>query len=148
MIGVRFESPGKALRKQMSGIAFDDCSIVVSVLKDGPGYTTGIEDYDLITAIDGDPKANPAAIRKRIAALKPGDCVLLSVRRGTATMDVSLVSVPWKHVPIPMEANPMPIAVSPSPVAPPTPGTPNAPADVNAKGRPAASPQRTAGQDP
>ena len=115
MIGVRFEAPGRALLKQLPGVPLHDCAIVIAVLPNGPGHAAGIEDFDLVTAVDAVPSASPAAIRKRLAELTPGDPIVLTIRRGNSTKDISVVSAPWKHVPIPMEVHPLPVAIAASP---------------------------------
>ena len=140
MIGLRFETPGKALTKHL-GADVSNCALVVAVMENGPGYLVGIEDFDLVTAIDGKAPATPEAIRARLKTMAPGDSIVLSVRRGSTTKDYSLQSKAWKHVPLPAPLQPPPFTRNPSPMMP---GTPNMPADTNSNGRPAAAPQRTA----
>ncbi len=144
MIGVRFEAPGKALHKQLVGVSLKDCSIIVAVMASGPGHAAGLEDFDIVTALDGSAEASPEAIRRRIAQLSPGDQLALTIRRGNVTKDFSVVAAPWKHVPLPAELQPRPVAIAPSPKLVPPAGTPNAPADTNPRGRPAAAAQPTA----
>ncbi len=143
MIGVRFETPGKALAKHLEGDA-SKYSIVVAVLVDSPGYLAGIEDFDLVTAIDGKSPASPADIRQRLTAMTAGESITLTIRRGTITKDFTLATQPWKHVPLPAPLQPPPFVRSPSPTVPPVPGTPNAPGDKDVRGRPAAAAQRSA----
>ncbi len=143
MIGVRFEAPGPALKKHLADLKLDDCSLVIAVMADGPGHAAGVEDFDIVTAIDGNSPASPAAIRTRIAALAPGDPITFSIRRGDSVSEVKLTSIPWKHVPIPMELQQPQAPIAPSPKLEPTPGTPNAPQDTDSRGRPAAAPQRS-----
>ena len=140
MIGLRFETPGKALTKHL-GADVSNCALVVAVMENGPGYLVGIEDFDLVTAIDGKAPATPEAIRARLKTMAPGDSIVLSVRRGSTTKDYSLQSKAWKHVPLPAPLQPPPFTRNPSPMMP---GTPTMPADTNSNGRPAAAPQRTA----
>lgn len=143
MIGVRFETPGAALTKHI-GIDPTMCAIVVAVLQDGPGFVAGIEDFDLITAIDGKSPASPTDIRSKLNSMAPGDSIVLSVRRGSTSKEYSIQSKGWKHVPLPAQLQPSPMTKLPSPLPPQVPGTPNAPADSNANGRPAAAAQRSA----
>jgi len=143
MICVRFETPGPALRKHLAPLRLEECSIVVAVLADGPGHAAGVEDFDIVTAVDGDAHASPAAIRTRIAELKPGDPLTLSIRRASTDLQLKIVSVPWVHAPIPVELHTPPVAIAPSPRLEPVSGAPNAPADTDARGRPAAAAQRS-----
>ena len=139
MIGVRFETTGKALTKHM-GSDVSNCALVVAVMENGPGYMAGIEDFDLVTAIDGKTPATPEAIRDRLKLMTPGDSIVLTIRRGTIIKDYSLVSKAWKHVPLPAELQTPPITRKSSPILQ---GTPNMPSNSNSNGRPAAAPQQT-----
>jgi predicted metalloprotease with PDZ domain len=139
MIGVRFETTGKALTKHL-GSDVSNCALVVAVMENGPGYMAGIEDFDLVTAVDGKTPATPEAIRDRLKLMTPGDSIVLTIRRGTIIKDYSLVSKAWKHVPLPAELQTPPITRKSSPILQ---GTPNMPSNTNSNGRPAAAPQQT-----
>ena len=139
MIGVRFETTGKALTKHL-GSDVSNCALVVAVMENGPGYMAGIEDFDLVTAVDGKTPATTEAIRDRLKLMAPGDSIVLTIRRGTIIKDYSLVSKAWKHVPLPAELQTPPITRKSSPILQ---GTPNMPSNSNSNGRPAAAPQQT-----
>ena len=139
MIGVRFETTGKALTKHL-GSDVSNCALVVAVMENGPGYMVGIEDFDLVTAVDGKTPATPEAIRNRLKLMTPGDSIVLTIRRGTIIKDYSLISKAWKHVPLPAELQTPPINRKSSPILQ---GTPNMPSNSNSNGRPAAAPQQT-----
>ena len=139
MIGVRFETTGKALTKHL-GSDVSNCALVVAVMENGPGYMAGIEDFDLVTAVDGKTPATPEAIRNRLTLMTPGDSIVLTIRRGSIIKDYSLVSKAWKHVPLPAELQTPPITRKSSPILQ---GTPNMPSNSNSNGRPAAAPQQT-----
>lgn len=140
MLGIRFEDPGEALVKHF-GSEVSGCALVVSVMPNGPGYRAGIEDFDIITAVNGKTPATPLAIRSVLQGMLPKQSVTLTVRRGKVSKDVVVESVAWKHIPLPAELQPEPTRPMPSPRIP---GTPNMPTETNDRGRPAASPQRTA----
>jgi membrane-associated protease RseP (regulator of RpoE activity) len=140
MLGVRFEDPGEALVKHL-GAEVNGCALVVSVMPNGPGYRAGIEDFDIITAVNGKSPATAAAIRSALQRMSPGQSITLTVRRGKVSRDFAIETVAWKHIPLPAEMQPEPMRPVPSPKIP---GTPNMPADTNERGRPAAAPQRTA----
>ena len=139
MIGVRFETTGKALTKHL-GSDVSNCALVVAVMENGPGYMSGIEDFDLVTAVDGKTPATPEAIRDRLKVMTPGDSIVLTIRRGKIIKDYSLVSKAWMHVPLPAELQTPPITRKSSPILQ---GTPNMPSNSNSNGRPAAAPQQT-----
>jgi len=140
MLGIRFEEPGEALVKHL-GSDVTGCAVVVSVMPNGPGYRAGIEDFDIVTAVNGKAPATPQAIRAALQRTLPGQSITLTVRRGKVSKDFVVETVAWKHVPLPAELQPEPTR----PVASPKiPGTPNMPTDTNDRGRPAAAPQRTA----
>ena len=139
MIGVRFETTGKALTKHL-GSDVSNCALVVAVMENGPGYMAGIEDFDLVTAVDGKTPATTEAIRDRLKLMNPGESIVLTIRRGTIIKDYSLVSKAWKHVPLPAELQTPPITRKSSPILQ---GTPNMPSNTNPNGRPAAAPQQT-----
>jgi len=140
MLGIRFEEPGEALVKHL-GSDVNGCALVVSVMPSGPGYRAGIEDFDIVTAVNGKAPATPLAIRAALQQTSPGQSITLTVRRGKVSKNFSVETVPWKHIPLPAELQPEPTR----PVASPKiPGTPNMPTDTNDRGRPAAAPQRTA----
>ncbi len=140
MLGVRFEEPGEALVKHL-GSDVNGCSLVVSVMPNGPGYRAGIEDFDIITAVNGKSPATPAAIRAVLQGMSAGQSITLTVRRGKVSKDFVLETLAWKHIPLPAELQPEPTRPVPSPKIP---GTPNTPTNLNDRGRPAAAPQRTA----
>ena len=140
MLGVRFEEPGEALVKHL-GSDVNGCALVVSVMPNGPGYRAGIEDFDIITAVNGKSPATPAAIRSVLQRMSPGQSITLTVRRGKMSKDFVVETLAWKHIPLPAELQPEPTRPVPSPKIP---GTPNMPTDTNDRGRPAAAPQRTA----
>jgi len=140
MLGVRFEEPGEALVKHL-GSDVNGCALVVSVMPNGPGYRAGIEDFDIITAVNGKSPATPAAIRSVLQRMSPGQSITLTVRRGKVSKDFVVETLAWKHIPLPAELQPEPTRPVPSPKIP---GTPNMPTDTNDRGRPAAAPQRTA----
>lgn len=54
-------------------------AIVRRVLEDSPASTAGLEEGDVITAIDGEPVESPRALADAIAECEPGDRVTLTV---------------------------------------------------------------------
>jgi S1-C subfamily serine protease len=58
--------------------------IVRAVAEDSPAADAGLEEGDIITAVDGEPLAGPQALVEAIADRKPGDTVTLTVYRRDA----------------------------------------------------------------
>lgn len=63
---------------------------IKDVVKGGAGDDAGLKTGDLITALDGSPIANSAALVAALRAYRPGDKVTLTVQRGEDTKDVEV----------------------------------------------------------
>lgn len=70
--------------------------MVRSLVPDGPAAKAGLEIYDVITRVAGNPVGSPKEITGRITAHKPGDTVKLDlIHKGKATqLDVTLGTKP------------------------------------------------------
>jgi membrane-associated protease RseP (regulator of RpoE activity) len=55
--------------------------IIAEVAEDSPAAEAGLQQGDVITAIDGEPVASPRALTEAVANRKPGDRVTLGVYR-------------------------------------------------------------------
>jgi hypothetical protein len=146
MLGARLEIPGPAVARH-AGIDPSTCSIVTSVLADGPAARAGLEPWDIVTAMGGAQPATPAAIRAALKSRMPGDVMSLRIRRGQETRDISVTLAAWTHVPLPAELQPHPDATVAQPAAPQgSPanlkrGLPTAPSARDSSGRPMPVPQ-------
>jgi S1-C subfamily serine protease len=54
-------------------------ALVIEVLEDGPAWAAGLEEGDVITAVDGKPMDGPQAVSEAISRYQPGDRVVLTV---------------------------------------------------------------------
>ncbi len=54
-------------------------AVVQSVFEDSPASAAGLEEGDVVTAIDGEPVEDPQALADAIAAREPGDTITLTV---------------------------------------------------------------------
>lgn len=150
MLGARLEVPGPAIARH-AGIDPSTCSIITAVLPDGPAAKAGLETWDVVIGMGGTQAATPAAIRSALRARVPGDVVVMKVRRGQETRDISITLDAWKQVPLAGELQPMPGAAAAAPAAaPPVPqgaptdlrrGLPTAPNARDSSGRPMPVPQ-------
>jgi serine protease DegQ len=56
-------------------------TLVASVLKDGPADKAGIKPGDILIAVEGKPVKNSSETLNLVAALPPGDTVIITVIR-------------------------------------------------------------------
>jgi hypothetical protein len=146
MLGARLEVPGPAIALH-AGIDPSTSSIITAVLPDGPASKAGLETWDVVVGMGGVQAATPAAIREALRARVPGDTIVLKVRRGDQTRDISITLDAWKQVPLAGELQPPPGATAVVPAAPQgspsdlRKGLPTAPNARDAAGRPMPVPQ-------
>lgn len=71
---------------------------IVTVFKNGPCYSAGVQKSDLLVAIDSDAISDPNAASRIIAKKNIGDKIKLTLKRGNQVVDVSitLTAVPEK----------------------------------------------------
>ena len=73
------------------GLARQDGVMVKRVLADSPAERAGLRPFDIVLAIDGEAVLTAHRLLQRIARMRPGDTVTLSVLRGRQTIDLPLV---------------------------------------------------------
>lgn len=84
MMGVQLGEPSPALERHLE-LEPGTTTLITGLYAGLPAHAAGIEEFDVITSIDGRTPANPAALRQALAALEPGDTVRLGViNRGSA----------------------------------------------------------------
>jgi serine protease DegQ len=78
------------------GIASESGVLVIDVVPGGPADDAGVEAGDVITAINGEPVAEPGDLLVELRASEPGDRVELGLLRGGAeeTIEVELGAAP------------------------------------------------------
>lgn len=158
MLGARLEVPGAGIARHLS-LDPSTCSIITSVMPEGPSAKAGLEAWDIVVAVDGAQPATPPAVRSLLRSKSPGDTVTLRVRRAQDTRDVQVTLTAWTQVPLPLEVQPlgasgpataMPAAAAATPAAPAAPagpptdlskGLPTAPRARDQAGRPMPVPQ-------
>lgn len=86
VIGVGISPVQGALAAQL-GLEPGTATVIDQVYDDSEASKAGLKQYDIITGVEGED-ASPEAIRKAIAAKKPGEPVTLEVRRGTETLTI------------------------------------------------------------
>src|ERR1700759_4820407 len=86
---------GKTIAHPYLGVSLQDASInsqgaqVEGVASRSPAAAAGLHTGDLITAVNGTAVAGPSQLVADLDALKPGDKVTLTVRRGSRTLELS-----------------------------------------------------------
>ena len=92
MLGVHLADPGPALRKHLRlepGVG----SMIRGLYKGLPAERAGLQQYDVIIAIDGEPVNDPGTILETLAETEAGDEITLSVvqngrhKQFTVTLD-------------------------------------------------------------
>jgi serine protease Do len=86
-LGVKIQDLTAGLAKSF-GDTNTTGSLVSQVLPATPAQKAGLEDGDIITAVDGNPVADSLALRNRIAAVAPGKEANLTVLRDGKTMTI------------------------------------------------------------
>lgn len=89
MLGVRMVAAGPAFAKHR-GVDPNNATLITHVAKDTPASKGGMEDWDLVIAINGNDDASPASIRAILDSAKPGDTVTFTVRRGEDKTDLTI----------------------------------------------------------
>ena len=95
MLGVTMEQPGAALVKHM-GINPARSTLLVDVIPGLPAAKAGLEDHDVVIAVDGSKDAGPHDIRRKLRGMKAGDSITFTIRRGAESKTVTLQADAWK----------------------------------------------------
>jgi cytochrome c biogenesis protein CcmG, thiol:disulfide interchange protein DsbE len=73
------------------GVTFSPTSArITGVLASSPGTKAGLQAGDEIATLDGAPVANVADVRARLAPHRPGDRVVVTIRRAGATSEITV----------------------------------------------------------
>ena len=92
-IGVTFNEINEAVRKEYK---IDDLSglYVQDVIKDGAAANAGIKKGDVITKVEGHVIYSSSDLQERVARLRPGDKVKVTVKRDGKEREATLVLRP------------------------------------------------------
>ncbi len=89
-LGIQFGPVSKPLVAHL-GLSADSGQMVLNVLKGSPADTAGIQQYDVITHLDGQPTSGDIGeFLDRVRALTPNQAITLSVRRAGQSMQLGL----------------------------------------------------------
>ncbi len=78
MIGVHLADPGDALRKHLR-LDAGEGSMISGLYEGLAAQRAGLQQYDVIIAVEGEPVVNPGTIMEALAGLEAGDEVTFSV---------------------------------------------------------------------
>ncbi|MFO0826963.1 MAG: PDZ domain-containing protein [Phycisphaerales bacterium] len=89
MLGVIMEQPDKALAQQLR-LNAQDVTLIGTVNPDTPAAKAGLQESDIIVAIDGQTPSTQQKIRQVLQSKEPGQNVTLSVISGGQKKDVTV----------------------------------------------------------
>ncbi len=78
MLGIHLAEPGKALPRHL-GLEPGSTTMISGLYEGLPAHDAGLDQFDIITAIDGQTPADPHSIHEALADKEPGETVTLSV---------------------------------------------------------------------
>jgi len=97
MLGVILEPGGEVAARR--GADPDRSSHLPDLAEHHPGGRHGLQDDDVLVAVNGQPDASPAAIRRILRSMRPGDPIAFTVRRGDGsmmeTLEVTVMAEPF-----------------------------------------------------
>jgi len=94
MIGIHLDEPGDALRCHLN-LEPGTTTLIKALHKGLPAHQAGLDEFDIITKIDGKAPADPAALRAALAEKEPGDVVKLSVIHRGKPMRIKVSLAPY-----------------------------------------------------
>lgn len=88
-LGARTQSVTPEIAKSL-GLATPQGALIADVWPGGAAAQAGLRQGDVITAVDGRPTADAAAVNYAVSTHRIGDTVKLTVRRGAGTQQLTL----------------------------------------------------------
>lgn len=89
-IGVQLADVSHATAAQASVQAARSC-VITHVYPGSPAERAGLQQYDVVTAIDGNDYATEGALTSAIRGRQPGDTITLTIVRAGQKQDVQVV---------------------------------------------------------
>lgn len=88
-LGVAFENVTAELA-QDAELTVTEGALVREVVADSPAAEAGLQQDDVITAVNGEPVDAERTLRDRLIAYEAGDTVTLTIARGDETLDIDV----------------------------------------------------------
>ncbi len=89
-LGVEYVPLNPAIAAQL-GIQQNQGDVIGNVVPGSPAAQAGLQQYDVITAIDNQPLQTDSALAQIVNSHKPGDTLTLTVQRGNQTLNLKVV---------------------------------------------------------
>jgi hypothetical protein len=94
MVGIHMDDPGEALQRHLR-LEPGETSIVTAIFEGLPAHEAGIEQYDIIVAVDGKRPAGPNQVRESLADKSDGDTTVFTVIHEGKTVDRTVTLEAW-----------------------------------------------------
>ncbi len=96
MLGVRMREVDPVLATHL-GVTARHATVLEDVAEELNGHASGLRDHDVIVAVNGEPNAGPADIRRILRSKKPGDTIVFTVVRPAGKSDVTVTLEAFDH---------------------------------------------------
>ncbi len=90
MLGIHMAEPGKALQRHLN-LEPGSTTMITGLYKDLAAHAAGLDEFDIIVAVDGETPADPAGVRNALAEKEVGDSIRLTVIHEGETKRVRVI---------------------------------------------------------
>lgn len=87
MLGIHMAEPSKALQRHLN-LEPGSTTMITGLYRDLAAHAAGLDEFDIIVAVDGETPADPAGVRDALAEKEVGDSIRLTVIHEGATRKV------------------------------------------------------------
>ncbi len=94
MLGIHMNDTDEALQRHLR-LEPDETSIITAIFEGLPAHQAGIEQFDIIVAIDGNRPAGPSQVREALADKSDGDAVVFTVIHEGKTVERTVTLEAW-----------------------------------------------------
>jgi hypothetical protein len=94
MLGIHMSDTDEALQRHLR-LAPGETAIISSLYEGLPAQKAGIEQYDIIVAVDGKRPAGPKQVREALGGLEDGDAITFTVIHEGRTVDRTVTVEAW-----------------------------------------------------
>lgn len=89
-IGIKLDKPSATTASQLQ-IERKDATVITGVNSGSPAERAGLQQYDVIIAVDGNEEADPSDVRRAIRSRNWGDTVTFRVMRQGVPLEVPVL---------------------------------------------------------
>jgi len=94
-LGVHIDD-AKGSVSEVLGLPDEFGAVVEEVQPDTPAFRDGIQVYDVIRKVNGEPILDAAELIRKISAIPPGDTVMIEIWRKEESIEIQTVLEEWK----------------------------------------------------